>query len=273
MRRPIIQKTQNCQLLLETSISHHLEEIQKSSRPGTSFKPPEAITESHLIQTDDSNQSISSFRKSQLIYLESLGTHKEDFQTKTSFKVNTSKTSKKSRYYTIENISTKIKKSKNLELSIQGRPLTASSIYPESRKTPQIFSIKKRSSVFSYGDSDLITPLDPKFIDEYIGTEDYSKLIRYPPSKNSIGILANTNNYNENRIMSDYHNSYSPSPELKSYSKTADKRMGLIVTTPYAAVRPIRVSFNKRGKIAKGLSNKPPSIKRPKLVHNIVVSS
>ena len=273
MRRSIMIKTPDSHLSIETSNYRYIDEIQISIRPSRIPKPTEASTESHIIQTDCSNHSLLSFKKSQLLYHETSSNLKQVSKTNSSSKVKTIKISKKSRLATIEHFSTQRKKPKNIKFCIQGRPLTASSIYPESRKTPHIFTIKKRSSVFSYGDSDLITPLDPKFIDEYIGTEDYSRLIHYPPSKNSIGVLANTNNYNENRVLSDYQISNSPSPELKSYSKTANKRIGLVVTTPYAAVRPVRMSFNKKGKIAKGLSNKPPSIKRPKLVHNIVVSS
>ena len=264
-------KTPNSQLLVDTSNYHYIDEIQISFRPGTSPNPPDTATESHIIQTDESNQSLLEFRKSQLLYLETLGNLKEDFQTKSNSKVRTSKISKKSRFYTIDNFPIQRKTSKNMKFLIQGRPLTASSVYPESRKTPQISSIKKRSSIFSYEESDLVTPLDPKFLDEYAGTEDYSTLIKNTRLKNSIGILTNTNN-NENQGDCRLSNRNSPTPKLKFYSKTAKRRIGLLVATPYATIRPPRANFGKKGKIAKGLSNKPTAIKRTKLVHNIVVS-
>lgn len=271
MRRSIMIKTPDSHLSIETSNYRYIDEIQISIRPSRIPKPTEASTESHIIQTDCSNHSLLSFKKSQLLYHETSSNLKQVSKTNSSSKVKTIKISKKSRLATIEHFSTQRKKPKNIKFCIQGRPLTASSINPESRKSSQISALKKRSSIFSNEESDLVTPLDPKFLDESAESEDYLKLIKNSHLKNSIGVLASTNS-NENQGACGYSTRNSPIPKLKFHSKTERKRIGLLVATSYATVRPDKGNLRKKGKIAKGLSNKPINIKRPKLVHNIVVS-
>jgi hypothetical protein len=199
------------------------------------------------------------------MYLETFGNLKEDLAVQVDTLKPLKIPKKSPKFYSRKPSNPRRKPSKALNLLIQGRPLTATSAYPDSRKTPNLISLKKRSSVYSYGDSDLLTPLDPKFLDEDYG-DYFSKLI---PSKNSIGILANSNNVIENQAICDYFDrSFTSKLDEK---RAGSERIGLIVSSPYCLSRPVRKQV-KKGKLAKGLSNKPVPVNRSKLVHNIVVS-
>ena len=72
----------------------------------------------------------------------------------------------------------------NIKLSVKGRPLTATGTYKEIDKLvqrPQSYA-KKRESLFSYGDSEDFSPLDPKFYDEeYTHLDEYTQLLLSQP--------------------------------------------------------------------------------------------
>lgn len=74
---------------------------------------------------------------------------------------------------------------KRIKLLITGRPLTASSLYKDKQENanirPQSY-VKKRDSIFSYGDSEDFSPLDPKFYDEEIThLDEYTQLLLSQP--------------------------------------------------------------------------------------------
>lgn len=278
MRRFIIQKKANSLIFSDkTGVRPESEEPITMPRPKTSCKKTEVAYESHYIDTDNSNISSNSYKKTQLLYLETLGNYKEDFITNFKYNQIYSKTSKKSNSscFRISESSTHNKKSKKLlNFCIKGRPLTAHSLSSEPQKAHQTSTLKKRSSIFSYGDSDNITPLDPKFYDEeYTALEDFTKLLQNPRSRTSIGILANGQSIQERNPVdeSDFH-TFACSPQYYSDPKhPVNKKVGLLVTTPYAPSTRT-VTFKRKGKLLKGLSNKPIIPKRSKLVHNIQIS-
>jgi len=275
MRRFIIQKKANSLIFSDkTGARPESEEPVKLPRPQTSCKKTQVTYQSPYIDTDNSNTSSKSYKKTQLLYLETLGNYKEDFITGIKTNQRYSKKSNSSGFYMSET-STHNKKTKKIQnFCIKGRPLTAHTSSSEPRKTPQITTLKNRSSIFSNGDSDIVTPLDPKFYDEECTMpEEFTKLLQNPRSRTSIGILANGLSIQErNPIEESDLNTYTFSPQYYSNPKhPANKRVGLLVTTPYAPSTKT-VAFKRKGKLLKGLSNKPIIPNKSKRVHNIQIS-
>jgi hypothetical protein len=86
-------------------------------------------------------------------------------------------------------------------LCINGRPLTASSMKKEGIEQKIQAHFKKRDSAFSYGDSELVSRMDPKFFDEeYTNMEDYAQMLINQHTVKSKGVEGEKNTKNEREM-------------------------------------------------------------------------
>jgi hypothetical protein len=177
---------------------------------------------------------------------------------------------------------------KNIRLSINGRPLTAVSNYKDQKenrvKRPQSLT-KKRDSMFSYGDSDEASPLDPKFFDEeYTNLEEYSQLLLSQPIKylsksnkspNHVGTnFKGTNVKLDDKDFKIFEESRPKTPvsNYKADQFVEIPAISLIVTSAMGKNCKNRGVCKPKGRLVKGPCNKSFVPSKSKVVRNIKIS-
>ncbi|OMJ73288.1 hypothetical protein SteCoe_28071 [Stentor coeruleus] len=169
------------------------------------------------------------------------------------------------------------KPNKNLNLLVKGRPLTANPASKDHGFKDQLRSvIKKRESLCSYGESDFMTPVDPKFYDEeYTNLDEYTQMLLNQPLQpvnqssleHSILIGKKYEEVSERHkpMMSSAPVKKSPeTPVVNNIGLIVAMRLGNMITRPF--------KLKSKGKLLKGRWSKSWVPHPIKTVQNIKIS-
>lgn len=174
-------------------------------------------------------------------------------------------------------ISVNSKPAKNLNLLVKGRPLTANPGSKDHGFKEQLRSVaKKRESLCSYGESDFMTPVDPKFYDEeYTNLDEYTQMLLNQPLQ-----PVNQTSPEHSVLMEKKYEEVSEKPKpiqssapVKKSSETAVvSNIGLIVAMRLGDMITRPFKLKNKGKLLKGRWSKS-WVPRPiKTVQNINIS-
>ena len=254
-----MQKRANSQDFVEKGeIERFLAEARKSLRPQSSFRDIDSPYDSPYLMSENSNASCNSPKLSTKAtrkdhsnsisrYIPPIFRGVKRIQEIVAFSYDLNDKQQKS-------------KPKIVELCVKGRPLTANSEYSTKQKSGSNFGIKKRSSLHSC--------LDPKtFDEEYISIDEYTRALishsEQRPVKNP-PIVEESQEKSEILPVQ--------VPVVVKSPQSPHKRIGLIVSTKLAFRTHAKTICSTRGKILKGLCNKPSVPRNNKLFHNILIS-
>ena len=258
MRRFVMQKRANSQDCVETcEIERFLAEARRSLRPQSSFRDIESPDDSPYLISENSNASCYSPK------LSTKATKKDQLSNVSRYNPPVFRGVKRIQEvvafsYDINDKQNK-SKPKIVDLCVKGRPLTANSEYSSKQKSGGNFGIRKRSSLHSC--------LDPKaFDEEYTSIDEYTRALvsssEPRPVKNpSVGESQEKSVSLTVQV-----------PVIVNSPQSPNKRIGLIVSKKLAFRAHAKTIYSTRGKILKGLCNKPSVPRNNKLFHNILIS-
>ncbi|OMJ66524.1 hypothetical protein SteCoe_36593 [Stentor coeruleus] len=174
-------------------------------------------------------------------------------------------------------ISVNSKPVKNLNLLVKGRPLTANPGSKDHTLKDQLRSVnRKKESLCSYGESDFMTPVDPKFYDEeYTNLDEYTQMLLNQPVQ---PVNQTSPEYSVLMEKKYEEGSERPKPIITSapFKKTSEttvvNNIGLIVTMRLGDMITTPFKLKSKGKLLKGRWSKS-GVSRPiKTVQNIKIS-
>ena len=175
-----------------------------------------------------------------------------------------------------EPVNPRFNNSKRIKLTVTGRPLTATYKYKNYKEKPhqrpQSYA-RKGESIFSYGDSEDISPLDPKFYDEeYTHFDEHTQFLLSQPVNNILNTqqfsLLQLDKFQEHQALNERKSDLS----CKIIQENVKSPYQTLFFTIKSDGADIPSRKRPKGKIIKGRCNKSWVPLTTKTIHNLKLS-